>query len=443
MLPKVALVGIPNVGKSTLFNRLTQTRDALVANFPGLTRDRKYGVVSLSESSFYVIDTGGVGVDNLIIDKLISKQLENAILESTVILWLVDAKAGLSKVDYDLAAYLRKKNKPIWIVANKIDGLNEEMVCAEFHRLGFSKIYPISAEHGSGVKRLLEDLNFALQNSDTLEDPALDKEPSLTIALVGKPNAGKSTLVNQFLHEDRMIVADLPGTTRDSVIIPFNYRGKKYSLIDTAGIRRKARTHCKIEKFAVVKTLEAIKKAQVVILLLDARTGFTDQDQQLTNLIIKTGKALVIAVNKWDGLDQEYKKKLQTDLKRKLHFGSFARVRFISALHGTGIWSLFKDLNEAHRSATQNFSTPKLTNLLNELVAAHPPPRILGRIIKLKYAHLGGNNPPIIIIHGNQLDGLPMSYKKYLTKAFVEKLQLVGTPLKLEFKVGDNPFNNS
>ena len=442
MSPKVVLVGHPNVGKSTLFNCLTRSQDALVANLPGLTRDRQYGMVTFANWHFQVVDTGGFAPSSkLTLDQLTNKQLTKALLEADLILLLVDAKEGLTAVDSNIADYLRKHNKPIWLVVNKIDAINETIACAEFHGLGLAKLYPIAAAHGSGISKLLEDLAAFFKIFIEHASPANQQiDNLLKIVLVGKPNVGKSTLINRILNEERMVVADLPGTTRDSIYIPFSYRGKSYNLIDTAGVRRKARTKDKIEKFSVLKTLRAIKTADVAVLILDARTGFNDQDQHLADLLIKTGKALVIAVNKWDGLTKDCKKTLQTQLTRQLHFASFARVRFISALYGTGIWSLFKDLNEAYQSATKIFSTAKLTSLLNDLISAHPPPRSLGRVIKLKYAHLGGHNPPLIVIHGNQVENLPTVYKRYLNRAFMNHLKLIGTPLRLEFKSSENPF---
>ncbi|KTD17182.1 ribosome biogenesis GTPase Der [Legionella jordanis] len=438
MIPVIALVGRPNVGKSTLFNRLTHTQDALVADFPGLTRDRQYGQASYNQRSFIVIDTGGVGVDDLAVDALMSKQSEMALEEANIVLFLVDARAGLTGVDEEIAIRLRKINKPIYLVVNKTDGLNEEIACSEFQSLGFSEVHPISAAHGRGMNSLLGIL------TEDFEPVAVDEpeEKSIKIAFVGRPNVGKSTLINRILGEERVVVYDMPGTTRDSIAIPFTRDDKAYTLIDTAGIRRRARVDEKIEKFSVIKTLQSIKETHVCMMLLDAREGLTEQDMHLLGFIIEAGKALVIAVNKWDGLDEDHKESIKNELSRRLHFVQFAKIRFISALHGSGVGLLFKDIEQAYASAMQAFSTPKLTRLLQDLVAQHSPPLVQGRRIKLRYAHAGGHNPPVIVIHGNQLDSLPDSYKRYLNNAFVQHLGLIGTPLKLEFKGGVNPFKD-
>jgi GTPase len=440
MLPVVALVGRPNVGKSTLFNRFTRTQDALVADFPGLTRDRQYGQASFAAKPFIVIDTGGIGVEDLAIDALMSKQSDIALDEASVVLFLVDGRAGLTGIDENIALQLRKINKPIYLVVNKVDGLNEEIACSEFQSLGFNKVYPISASHGSGVHSLLQALPIDLQQPITVENSQLK---AIKIAFAGRPNVGKSTLINRILGEERVIVYDLPGTTRDSIAIPFERDSQSYILIDTAGVRRRSRVSEKIEKFSVIKTLQAIEESHVCMMLLDAQEGITEQDMHILSFIIEAGKALVIAVNKWDGLDEDHKARVRTELSRRLHFVNFAKIRFISALHGSGVGLLFKDITQAYDSATQAFSTPKLTRLLQDAVSQHTPPMVGRRRIKLRYAHAGGHNPPIIVIHGNQLESLPDSYKRYLTNTFLSHLGLVGTPLKLEFKASsDNPFKD-
>ena len=436
MIPVIALVGRPNVGKSTLFNRFTQTQDALVADFAGLTRDRQYGQAQFDNKPFIVIDTGGIGVDDLAVDELMSKQSEIALDEADLVLFLVDGRAGLTGIDENIAQRLRKLNKPVHLVVNKIDGLDEDLACAEFQRLGYSEIYPVSATHGRGMRSLLEALPL-------YELPEEEEHPggkAIKIAFAGRPNVGKSTLINRILGEERVVVYDLPGTTRDSISIPFVRDEKPYILIDTAGVRRRSRIDEKIEKFSVIKTLQAIRESHVCMMLLDAREGLTEQDMHILSFIIESGKALVIAVNKWDGLDEEHKEHVRSELERRLHFANFAKIRFISALHGSGVGLLFKDIEQAYASATQTFSTPQLTRLLQDLVSTHTPPLVNGRRIKLRYAHAGGHNPPIIVIHGNQLDSLPDSYKRYLSNAFVSHLKLVGTPLKLEFKGSTNPF---
>lgn len=438
MIPVIALVGRPNVGKSTLFNRLTRTQDALVADFPGLTRDRQYGPAEFEEKPFIVVDTGGIGVDDLAIDSLMSKQSAMALEEANMVLFLVDGRSGITGVDESIAQRLRRISKPVYLVVNKTDGLDEEIACAEFQGLGFNEVHPISATHGRGLHTLLESLtaNFA---------PKVEEEfapKAIKIAFAGRPNVGKSTLINRILGEERVVVYDMPGTTRDSISIPFSRDDREYVLIDTAGVRRRARIDEKIEKFSVIKSLQAIKEAHVCMMLVDAKEGLTEQDMHLLGFIIESGKALVVAINKWDGLDEEHKEQVKKELNRRLHFVHFAKIRFISALHGSGVGLLFTDIEQAYASATQAFSTPKLTRMLQDIVTQHTPPMVNGRRIKLRYAHAGGHNPPIIVIHGNQLDSLPESYKRYLNNSFVTALGLIGTPLQLEFKSSDNPFKD-
>ncbi|WP_419418680.1 ribosome biogenesis GTPase Der [Legionella sp. D16C41] len=439
MIPVVALVGRPNVGKSTLFNRLTHTQNALVADFPGLTRDRQYGEAEFDNKPFIVVDTGGIGVDDVAVDELMSKQSRAALDEANIILFLVDGRAGLTGIDETIASRLRKLNKPVFLIVNKTEGFNEEVACAEFQRLGFNNIYSISAAHGQGIENLLQTLtaDFVVPVDNIAADDA-----AIKITFVGRPNVGKSTLINRILGEERVVVYDMPGTTRDSIAIPFNRDEKNYILIDTAGIRRRARIDEKIEKFSVIKTLQSIRESNVCLMLLDAKEGLTEQDMHLLSFIIEAGKALVLAINKWDGLEEEHKEHVKNELSRRLQFVNFAKLRFISALHGSGVGLLFKDIDEAYASAMQTFATPKLTRLLLDLVSQHPPPLVQGRRIKLRYAHAGGHNPPIIVIHGNQLDSLPDSYKRYLINNFTTHLGLVGTPLKLEFKGNINPFKD-
>ena len=437
MIPVIALVGRPNVGKSTLFNRLTKTQDALVADFPGLTRDRQYGQALHDNKPFIVVDTGGIGVDDIAVDSLMSKQSAIALNEADAVLFLVDGRSGLTGIDEQIAANLRKLNKKIHLVVNKTEGLDDDIACSDFQSLGITDVHSISASHGSGISSLLETI-LSPYSIPAADEIAQDK--TIKIAFAGRPNVGKSTLINRILGEERVVVYDMPGTTRDSISIPFERDEQKYVLIDTAGIRRKSRVDEKIEKFSVIKTLQAIKESNVCLQLLDAREGITDQDMNLLGFIIESGKALVIAFNKWDGLDEEHKERVKDELSRRLHFANFAKIRFISALHGSGVGGLFKDINEAYESATQSFSTPRLTRLLQDIITRHTPPCVSGRRIKLRYAHLGGHNPPVIVIHGNQLDALPDSYKRYLNNEFIKHLGLVGTPLKIEFKGGANPF---
>lgn len=437
MIPVIALVGRPNVGKSTLFNRLTGTQDALVADFPGLTRDRQYGDAVFANKPFIIVDTGGIGVDDLAVDELMSKQSTLALDEADVIFFLVDGRTGLTAVDQEIANKLRKLSKPLFLVVNKVDGIDHSIACSDFQTLGFSQIYGISASHGRGLTPLMQEATANFLTNDVSHEP---NDNTIKIAFIGRPNVGKSTLINRILGEERVVVYDMPGTTRDSIAIPFTRDEQDYTLIDTAGVRRRARIDEKIEKFSVIKTLQSIKESNVCLMLLDAQEGVTEQDMHLLGFIIETGKALVIAVNKWDGLTEDHKEHVRQALARRLQFVQFAKTRFISALHGSGVGLLFKDIMQAYQSAMQKMSTPKLTRLLQDLVTQHSPPLVQGRRIKLRYAHAGGHNPPIIVIHGNQLEALPDSYKRYLSKAFTEHLQLIGTPLKLEFKSSTNPF---
>ncbi|MGL5741097.1 MAG: ribosome biogenesis GTPase Der [Legionella sp.] len=436
MIPMIALVGRPNVGKSTLFNRLTRTQDALVADFPGLTRDRQYGQAQYDDKHFIVVDTGGIGVDDIAVDNLMSKQSEIAINEADIVLFLVDGRAGLTGIDQKIASDLRKLNKEVHLVVNKTEGLDDDIVCADFQSLGIATIHSISSSHGSGIHSLLHEILLPF----TPQTEKAEENNLIKIAFAGRPNVGKSTLINRILGEERVVVYDMPGTTRDSIAIPFTRDEQNYLLIDTAGVRRKSRIDEKIEKFSVIKTLQAIDESKVCLQLLDAKEGLTEQDMNLLGFIIESGKALVIAVNKWDGLDEEHKEQVKNELSRRLHFASFAKIRFISALHGSGVGGLLKDINEAYASATQSFSTPRLTRLLQDISTKHTPPCVNGRRIKLRYAHLGGHNPPVVVIHGNQLADLPDSYKRYLSNEFIKHLGLIGTPLKLEFKGGTNPF---
>ncbi len=438
MIPVIALVGRPNVGKSTIFNRLTRTQHALVADFPGLTRDRQYGDAVFENKPFIVVDTGGIGVEDRAVDALMLKQSALALEEADVIFFVVDGRSGLNAMDHDIAMRLRKISKTIYVIVNKIEGLDESIACADARSLGFAVVHGISAAHGQGIVPLLKHVTASFEPAVVeTEDSSLVK-----IAFAGRPNVGKSTLINRLLGEERVVVYDLPGTTRDSISIPFERDGQAYHLIDTAGVRRRSRVDEKIEKFSVIKTLQAIKAANVCVMMLDAQEGLTDQDLHVLGFIIESGKALVIAVNKWDGLDEYTKDQVRQALERRLHFASFAKIRFISALYGRGLKVLFSDIMDAYTSATQGLSTPKLTRLLQLLTNKHPPPLVNGRRIKLRYAHAGGQNPPIIVIHGNQLDSIPEHYKRYLSKAFTEQLSLIGTPLKLEFKDNFNPFKD-
>lgn len=437
MLPVIALVGRPNVGKSTLFNYFTRSRDALVANYPGLTRDRQYGRVKRGKRDCLVIDTSGIGDETDGIDAVAIRQVQAAIDEADIVLFLVDSKEGLNASDEVIASQLRKKAKKILLVCNKIDGKNIDQVSADFHTLGLGVPVPITATHGRGVTQLLEQVDALLPNQDGEEEA---KPKGIAIAVVGRPNVGKSTLVNRLLGEERVVVFDEPGTTRDSVFIPFDRDGEHFVLIDTAGMRRKARISDVVEKFSVIKSLQAIEQANVVIYLIDASEGITDQDASLLGLVLEAGRALVIGLNKWDGLSIDQREKVKRQLELKLPFLSFAEKYFISALHGTGVGNLFDVVGDLYATSMADMSTSKLTTVLKEAIAQHQPPLVKGRRIKLKYAHQGGRNPPTVIIHGNQTNEVPSAYKRFLTNWFREKLELEGSPVRIQFRSGGNPF---
>jgi len=440
MIPVIALVGRPNVGKSTLFNCLTKTRDALVANYAGLTRDRKYGDVLYQERKFIAIDTGGLSGESEGIDVVMADQARQAIHESDLVLFMVDTRAGLMAADQEIANHLRTQGKTTLIVANKIDGQQPEVAMAPFYELGLGDVVGVAAAHNRGINALMEIVCEKLP-LPTEEIPDQDASAQgIKIAIVGRPNVGKSTLVNRMLGEDRVVVFDLPGTTRDSIYIRYERHGKPYTLIDTAGIRRRKNISLTVEKFSIVKTLQAIDDANVVILLIDAQEGLVDQDMHLMGQIIDSGRALVVALNKWDGLEDERKSYIKTELERRLRFVDFADIHFISALHGTGVGHLYQSVEKSFQSATERFSTNFLTKVLQDAVTAHQPPLVRGRRIKLRLAHPGGHNPPIIVIHGNQTEDVPSHYVRYLEKTFRTALDLHGTPIRIEFKSGDNPY---
>lgn len=460
MLPVIALVGRPNVGKSTLFNRLTRRRDALVANFSGLTRDRKYGEAEFENRRFICIDTGGLSGDEEGIDGEMAQQSLLAIEEADIILFLVDCRAGLMPADQAIANHLRSSNKTIYIVANKVDGHDPDVVIAPFYELGLGDIQATTATHGRGVSRLMQTVVDSFPEPEPEPAPSYDEElgeeaeqkeagdvdtratQGIKIAVVGRPNVGKSTLVNRLLGEDRVIVYDMPGTTRDSIYINYERHDKPYTIIDTAGIRRRKNVKETVEKFSIVKTLQAIEDANVVVLLLDASEGIVDQDLHLMGHVIDSGRALVVALNKWDGLEAEFKQYIKSELERRLRFVDFADTHFISALHGTGVGHLYASIEKAYASATDRFSTNHLTNILQMAVREHQPPVVRGHRIKLRYAHAGGHNPPIIVIHGNQTSDIPGHYLRYLEKTYRRALDLHGTPIRLQFKTADNPFGN-
>tara|TARA_R110002110_G_scaffold406421_1_gene626507 strand:- start:350184 stop:351593 length:1410 start_codon:yes stop_codon:yes gene_type:complete len=439
MIPVIALVGRPNVGKSTLFNQLTRSRDALVANFPGLTRDRKYGEARIGERPFVVIDTGGISGDEQGIDTQMAEQSLAAIEEADAVLFMVDAREGLNATDQALARHLRQRNKAFHLVINKIDGLNEDIATGDFYALGVDSMYAIAAAHGRGVRAMIDAVLESFPEADK-ERVHADFPDSIRVAVVGRPNVGKSTLVNRLLGEERVVVFDEPGTTRDSIYIDYERDGQLYTLIDTAGVRRRKNVRQTVEKFSIVKTLKAIDDAHVVILVMDAHEGIVDQDMHLLGHCIDAGRGLVMAVNKWDGVEPEQRDWIKTELARRLQFADYADTHFISALHGTGVGHLYKSVNAAYQAATRKLGTHSLNLILEGAVFDHPPPMVNGRRIKLRYAHAGGQNPPLIIIHGNQTGKLPASYQRYLEKVFRRELDLQGTPVKVEFRAGENPF---
>ena len=438
VLPVIALVGRPNVGKSTLFNRLTRSRDALVANQPGLTRDRQYGVGKLGARSYLVVDTGGIATDADGVDALMQQQVQRAIEEADHVFFLLDAREGMAADDELIAGQLRRTGKPITPVINKSEGLEKDLASVEFHALGLGEPKPIAAAHGHGVKALI---NEVLETFPAPEAASEDVgETGIRIALVGRPNVGKSTMVNRMLGEERVLVFDSPGTTRDSIFIPFHSDDKPYTLIDTAGVRRWVRISDAIEKFSVIKTLQAIDQANVILLVLDAQQGVGEQDATLAGHILESGRALVIVVNKWDGLKPDQRDQIKEELDRKLSFLGFAERRFVSALHGSGVGTLFETVEEAYANATRKLATPELTRILESAIEAHQPPLVRGRRIKLRYAHQGGQNPPTIVIHGNQTEHVPDTYIRYLVNYFRRVLDLSGTPVRLLFRSGDNPY---
>ena len=438
MIPVIAIVGRPNVGKSTLFNRLTKRRDALVVDQPGVTRDRQYAEAEFEDRKFIVIDTGGIEQEDQGIRSKMMEQSWLAVAEADLILFMVDGKQGISSDDNEIALELRSKHKKTILVVNKTDGRDPDLAKADFYELGFADVFSIAASQNRGLQLLLKHAVSLLPESDALIEP--DDDRGIPVAIVGRPNVGKSTLVNRILGEDRVVVFDEAGTTRDSIFIPMERDEKKYVLIDTAGVRRRAKVTEVLEKFSVIKTLQAIDAAQVVVMVFDAREGILDQDLRMMDFVLEAGRALVIAINKSDGLTNEQRKHIAKDIDMKFDFVQFADVINISALHGTGIRELFRAINIAHKHATTKVATPKLTRILNDAVQQHAPPMVHGRRIKLRYAHMGGILPPIIVIHGNQTPDLPETYQRYLMNAFRKALRLKGTPIRLVLKTGENPF---
>ncbi|MGB3431982.1 ribosome biogenesis GTPase Der [Achromobacter sp.] len=442
--PVVALVGRPNVGKSTLFNRLTRSRAALVADYSGLTRDRHYGEGRVGEIPFIAIDTGGfepVAKDGILLE--MARQTRQAIAEADVVVFLVDARAGINAHDHEIAQLLRKSGQQrVLLAVNKAEGMGAGAAISEFHELGLGQPYPISAAHGDGIVDLIE---LALQ--DLVEPPAEEEAPEegehdhrIKLAIVGRPNVGKSTLINTLMGEERVIAFDMPGTTRDAIEIDFERDGRRYTLIDTAGLRKRGKVFEAVEKFSVIKTLQAIEASNVVLLMLDAQTEISEQDAHIAGFVLETGRAVVVAINKWDGLDGEAKERIEREFQRKLRFLSFARMHTISALRGQGVKPLLKSINAAHAAAFAKLSTPKLTRELQTAVEQQQPPRKGIFRPKMRYAHQGGQNPPLVVIHGNALDAIPDSYRRYLETRFRNAFDLAGTPLRIEFKSSHNPY---
>jgi GTP-binding protein len=441
MKPVLALVGRPNVGKSTLFNRLTKSRDAIVADFAGLTRDRHYGNGKQGKHEFIVIDTGGFEpTAEAGIYKEMAKQTRQAVAEADVVIFVVDARAGLSAQDHDIANFLRRLGKPCVLVANKAEGMQEGAQLAEFYELGLGEVHPVSAAHGQGIRSLVE-LALAPLNLPDEEEAEEEQIPGvIRLAVAGRPNVGKSTLINTWLGEERLVAFDLPGTTRDAISVPFERNGQKFELIDTAGLRRKGKVFEAIEKFSVVKTLQAIESANVVLLLLDATQGVTDQDAHIAGYILESGRAVVLAVNKWDAVDDYQRQQLQRSIETRLAFLKFANLHFISAKKRQGLGPLWTSIAQAYKAASRKMSTPVLTRLLQQAVQFQQPKRSGMFRPKMRYAHQGGMNPPVIVIHGNSLEHVPDSYKRYLEGWFRKEFDLVGTPLRIEMKTSENPY---
>jgi GTPase len=442
--PVIALVGRPNVGKSTLFNRLTGSRDAIVADHAGLTRDRHYGSGHVGKQAFIVIDTGGFEPEATEgIYREMAKQTRQAVAESDVVVFVVDARDGISAQDHDIAQYLRRLGKPTVLVANKSEGMTQGLQLVEFFELGLGEVLPVSSAHGQGVRSMLERALDAVVDRSLNDEDAAEENPGVVrLAVAGRPNAGKSTLINAWLGEERLVAFDLPGTTRDAISVPFERDGKKFELIDTAGLRRKGKVFEAIEKFSVVKTLQAIESAHVVLLLLDATQGVTDQDAHIAGFILESGRAVVLAINKWDAVDAYQREQIERQIETRLAFLKFASLHLISARKRQGLSPVWKSLVQAQAAAMRKMSTPVLTRLLMEAVAFQSPQRSGMFRPKMRYAHQGGMNPPVIVIHGNSLEHVPAAYTRFLEGRFRKAFDLVGTPLRIEYKTSANPFKD-
>lgn len=441
MLPVVAIVGRPNVGKSTLFNALTRTRDALVANIPGVTRDRQYGISRVGREPCLLVDTGGLISQAQGIDYLTAQQVHHAIDEAELVLFIVSARDGLTAEDEEIASILRRASKRVLMIANKIDGVEVETALADFASLGMGELLPVTATHRRGLDAMMKTVDSILPEPLESEQPEEDVD-RLRLAIIGRPNVGKSTLVNRLLGEERVMAFDQPGTTRDTISVMLERDGQQYELIDTAGVRRRSRITGAVEKFSTIKALQAIERAHVVVLMLDASEGLTDQDTTLLGHVLTQGRAMVIALNKWDGLHPDHKKQVKSELDRRLQYVTWAQIITLSALHGSGIQELMRAVKTAWRSALMDFSTPELTRVLAQAFDAHQPPMKLGRTAKLRYAHAGGKLPPRIIIHGSRTDTIPDGYRRYLVNKFIKHFKLKGTPLVIQFRDSDNPYKD-
>lgn len=442
MATTIAIIGRPNVGKSTLFNRLTRSRNALVADLPGVTRDRQYGVAEYSGRAFILIDTGGlcdISEPNQPLSEIISEQSLLAVKEADIVFWLVDGRAGLNATDEALALQLRPICARLYLLVNKTEGLNSDVTNVEFHALGVGTPVAISAKRGNGIPALMDCVLAELPAQEAILP---DTAKAIRVSVLGRPNVGKSTLINRMLGEQRLLTFAQPGTTRDSIAIPFQRRGKHYILVDTAGVRRRSKVTETIEKFSIVKTLQAIVTSQVIILVIDSQEAITEQDLSLLGLTAESGKSLIIAINKWDGLDASQRAMIKSQVQRRLDFASYACIHFISALHGTGVGKLFSTIDKIGASQALEIKPSVATEILEQAVTKHPPPMVRGRRIKLRYAHLGGHDPLRIIIHGNQTENVPDSYRRYLSNFIRQRLRLIGTPVLIEFKQGDNPYKN-
>jgi GTP-binding protein len=440
LLPVVAIVGRPNVGKSTLFNALTQTRDALVADIPGVTRDRQYGISKVGKTPCLLVDTGGLVSNAEGIEYLTAKQVHQAIDEAHLVLFVVSARDGLMAEDEEIASLLRKSSRKVILVANKVDGLDADTAMADFASLGMGELLPVAAAHRRGLDSMMRQVDRLLPEIE--ESPEEEETDRLRLAIVGRPNVGKSTLVNRLLGEERVLAFDQPGTTRDTISTLLERDGQPYELIDTAGVRRRSKVTDAVEKFSIIKALQAIDRAHVVVLMLDANEGITDQDTTLLGHVLTQGRALVIALNKWDGLDPDHRKRVKSDMDRKLTYVDWAQRVTLSALHGSGIQELMNAVQRAFKSALADFSTPELTRVLKSAFDAHQPPMKHGRTAKLRYAHSGGKLPPRIVIHGSRTDTVPDSYRRYLVNRFIKHFKLKGTPVFIDFRDSDNPYKD-